>query len=417
VTADQRELDIVALGAQGDGVASGPNGLIYVRGGLPGERVVATIDGDRAEIAHIVTASADRRAPPCPAFGRCGGCSAQHLDVEAYRRWKHGLVVEALQQRQLDAHVLPLVPVAERTRRRTVLAARRTRKTVLLGYHGARSHDVVDIEGCLVLEPAIERALPQLRALAGEIASRRGELRITVTATVAGLDVAIEGVAGTLDAVMRQRLAETARTASLARLTVDGDTIAILAAPTLSVGRARVTPPPSAFLQAVRACEQSLQSRVLTALDDVPDRARVADLFCGIGTFALPIAERHRVEAYDSAGSALRALEMAAHATQGLKPIEARVRDLFRDPLPPKLLDGYAAVVLDPPRAGAQAQVHELAHSGVRRVVMVSCNPTTFARDARCLVDAGYTLEPVTPIDQFLYTSHVELLAVFQRSD
>ena len=422
------ELTITALGAQGDGVAETPGGARYVAFALPGERVAAESDGP----PRLLSApSPDRAAPVCRHYGRCGGCVAQHMGDRLYAEWKRDIVVGALRSRGLEPVVAPLRRVPAASRRRAVLTARRADGRVMLGYHRRRSNDLVDIEECPVLLGGIVAKLPALRAIAALLPAP--EVRLTVLDTPAGLDVAAEtgvrrgrsqgqhqgqpqGGSPTIGRDAATALARIATQHGLARVTVDGEMLVELARPQLGMGEADVAVPPGAFVQAVRQSEEMMRDLVVAALDGAPARSgRTADLFCGVGTFTLALARRGRVLAVDSDAAAVAALTAAARHAQGLKPIEARVRDLFREPLTARELEPFDAVVLDPPRAGAQAQARELARSGVETVVAVSCDPGTLARDAQILTDGGYAIASVTPIDQFVYSAHVETVAVLRK--
>jgi 23S rRNA (uracil1939-C5)-methyltransferase len=327
-----------------------------------------------------------------------------------YESWKHGIVVEALRQRGLDVEVGPLHRVAPGSRRRAVLTARRERGGIILGYHRRRSHELFVVEECPVLLPAIVSRLAGLRAIASQLARR--EIRLTVLFTPVGLDVTADGAGARPDARAAAELARLAAGHGIARICVDGETIVERAKPMLAMGGASVEPPPGAFVQAVVEAEAEMVRLVAAAAGKAK---RVADLFCGIGTFTFPLARRARILAVDDNEEAVGALGAAARHAQGLKPIETKVRDLFRMPLSPKELEGFDAVVLDPARSGAEAQAQQLARSRVPVAICVSCNPGTLARDARILLDGGYVLESVTPIDQFLFSAHVEAVNVFRR--
>ncbi|MBX9592516.1 MAG: methyltransferase [Hyphomonadaceae bacterium] len=402
------ERDIVRLGAQGDGVAEGDSGPLYVPFALPGERVRLTGAGLPEVIAG---ASVDRATPVCRHFGTCGGCIAQHMSGRLYADWKRGILIDALRQRGLQTDVAPLRRIPPASRRRAVLTARRERDgATALGYHGRKSNAVVAIEECPILSPVIVAKLAALRAIAAAIPGR--ETRLTVLLTRGGLDVAVTNDAGRLGAAAIAAIGRIAAEHQLARIAFNGDTVIERTAPALIFAGIEAVPPPGAFVQAVEAAEQIMGGLVL---DAVGAAKRVADLFCGVGTFTLPIARKSRVLAVDGDAAALAALDAAAARAQGLKPIERRRRDLVREPLSPLELKGIDAVVFDPPRAGAKAQAERLAQSTVPLVVAVSCDPGTLARDLRSLVDGGYAIEAVTPIDQFLFSAHVEAVAVLRR--
>jgi 23S rRNA (uracil1939-C5)-methyltransferase len=328
-----------------------------------------------------------------------------------YTGWKRGIVVEALSQRGLAPEIAELRRVQAHSRRRAVLTARRQAGAApVLGYHRRRSAELVDLQECPVLDPAIGGSLAALKAVAAALPAK--EVRLTVLATRAGLDVSAEHGGRRPATTALSEIARAAEEHRLARVTVNGDTLVERARPVLAFAGIGAVPPPGAFLQAVEASEAEMTRIVVETLAGV---ALVADLFAGVGTFTLPLARNARVLAVDSDQQALTALEAAARHARGLKPIEARLRDLLRTPLAARELDGFGAVVFDPPRAGARAQAERLAQSHVPLVVAVSCDPGTLARDLRILVDGGYALERVVPIDQFLYAAHVEVVAVLRR--
>ncbi|MCC6888262.1 MAG: class I SAM-dependent RNA methyltransferase [Hyphomicrobiales bacterium] len=408
-------LTIARLGRRGDGVAETPDGAVYVPFTLPGEIVeTAAWPGhpDRRLPVRIVQPSPDRLRPVCPHFGTCGGCALQHWTSAHYSAWKRGLVVEALSQAGLDAAVDALIDAHGEGRRRAVLHAREGQRDVLkVGFAAPRAHQIIAIDRCPVLAPSLAGALPAAWAIAETIGHMRKPLDIQVTATEAGLDVDLRG-SGPLTAVAAASLATVVRQHRLARLTRHGEIVAQERTPTVLMGRARVVLPPGAFLQATASGEAVLAERVGTYCA----RAQtIADLFAGVGPFALRLAEQARVMAFDNDREAVAALKRAAATTQGLKPVTVETRDLFRRPLVASELKPFDAVVFDPPRQGAQAQARALAESSVARVVAVSCNPATFARDARLLTDGGYRLTRVTPVDQFRYAAHVEIVALLER--
>lgn len=408
-------LAIAYLGHRGDGVADTPDGPVYVPCTLPGETVtVEAVAGhpDRRRLLTVDQASPARIGAICPHFGVCGGCAVQHWSAHEYRVWKRGLVVETLAQQHLEAPVDNLVDAHGEGRRRAVLHARRSggRDVLQVGFAAARAHHVVPIDRCPVLTPSLGRAIPIAWRLAEALQPVRKPLDIQVTATDVGLDVDVRG-SGPLPPERAAELTRIAAEEHLARLTRHGELLAQGAPPTVRMGRATVPLPPGAFLQATSAGEEALAG---LALAHVEDARRVADLFCGVGPFALRIAEKAPVTAIDADVAAIEALRRAV-GTPGLKPIATTARDLFRRPLQADELVAYQAVVFDPPRQGAKAQVAELARSKVPRIVAVSCNPATFARDARALVEGGYRIERVTPVDQFRYSAHVEVVALFAR--
>jgi 23S rRNA (uracil1939-C5)-methyltransferase len=408
-------LTISRIGHRGDGIADGPDEPIYVPGALPGETVeVEAVPGhpDRRALSRVEQASAERIAPICPHFGVCGGCALQHWDASPYRAWKRGLVVEALRQAGLDAPVAELIDAHGEGRRRATFHARRGTHDVLeVGFSAARAHRVIAIDRCPILAKDLDGALPAGWAIAEALQPKKKPLDIAATATDAGLDMDVRG-SGPLTAPLTAALARVAAKHDLARLTRHGELVVQTRAPTLRIGAATVPLPPAAFLQATAEGEAQLSRLVVAACAGA---TKIADLFCGIGPFALRLAERARVLAVDNEAAALAALKRAAAATPGLKPVETQEHDLFKDPLLAADLRRLDAVVFDPPRQGAQAQTRALAGSGVPLIVAVSCNPATFARDAAELVRGGYRLVEVTPVDQFRYSAHVEIVARFEK--
>ena len=408
-------LAIARVGHLGDGIAETPSGPIFVPGALPGEEVeVETLPGQhgRRHLLNVERTSAERIAPICPHFGVCGGCAVQHWQTASYRAWKRNLVVEALRQAGLDAPVGDLIDAHGEGRRRVVFHARRGTHDVLeVGFSAARAHRIIGIDRCPVLAKSLDGALPAAWAIAEALGPAKKPLDIAVTGTDAGLDVDVRG-SGPLTASLITGLAHTAAVQNLARLTRHGELIAQRQAPTLRVGAATVPLPPAAFLQATAEGEGTLSRLVLSACAGADT---VGDLFSGIGPFALRLAVKARVFAADDDGAAIAALKRAAATTLGLKPLESEVRDLFRNPLVASELRRFDAVVFDPPRQGAQAQARELASSRVPLIVAVSCNSGTFARDAAELVSGGYRLADVTPVDQFRYSAHVEIVGRLER--
>ena len=408
-------LAINRVAHRGDGVADTPAGPLFVPYTLPGETVeVESVPGhpDRRHLLRVETASPERIEPFCPHFGICGGCAIQHWTAPRYQEWKRSLVVEALAQAGLDATVDELIDAHGDGRRRATFHARLGARDILeVGFAALRAHHIVGIDRCPVLAPSLDGAIPAAWVIAEALKPQNKPLDIQVTATDAGIDMDVRG-SGTLNAARMGMLARLAATHKLARLTRHGELIAQRATPSVPVGRAQVALPPGSFLQATVAGEQALARLVQ---DHVGNAKIVADLFCGLGPFALRLAERARVMAFDADAGATAALKQAANMTSGLKPIDAEARDLFKRPLYAQELKRVDALVFDPPRQGAEAQARELAKSAVSVVVAVSCNAATFARDVRLLIDGGYRLKSVTPVDQFRHSAHVEIVAKLER--
>jgi 23S rRNA (uracil1939-C5)-methyltransferase len=408
----QLEVRIERLGAQGDGVAQGPDGPLFVPFTLPGElvKVDARAGDGHAEPLAIIEASPERVAPVCQYFGTCGGCALQHMEAHAYLAWKRELVVAALASRGLEAPVEEVRAVPLASRRRAAFALGRGPDGVAFGYRAARSHAIIDIAACPVLSPAIAGRLPKLKSTLAPLLGGKREARITVTEAEQGLDIVVDGVRPS--PALFARLATAAPSFGAARITLDGESLALRGTPTVALSGVDVSLPPGAFLQASRESEVVLAVLVKEGVGRVK---QIADLFAGIGTITFALAASAAVDAFEQDEAAIASLAGAARTTPRLKPVRTHQRDLFRVPLAARELSSYDAVVLDPPRAGAKAQAEALAGSKVPRIVMVSCNPGTFARDLRILVDGGYRLTRVVPVDQFLFSPHIELVAVLER--
>lgn len=412
-----RHLLIERLGQRGEGIAQTPDGPVYVPYALPGDEVRAIVDGERGVLGEIITPSPDRIAPFCPHYGQCGGCAVQALASSAYQVWKRELVVSALAHAGVECTVDELIDAHGAGRRRAAFHARMQtdalgRTRVECGFMRARSHDVINIDHCPILTPAMAAAPRVAAAIAQAMGSLGKPLDLWITALDDGLDVDVQG-AGAIPDDLRRRLAALAAKLDLVRLSIHGETLIQTRPPRLAMGQASVEPPPGAFLQATAAGEEKLAELVMA----LAGKSRhVADLFAGVGTFTLRLAQGARVHAVESSPAAIEALRRAAGRLPRAKTVTAVQRDLFRRPLDAEELTPFDAVVLDPPRAGAQSQSQALAASHVPLVVAVSCNVQTFARDARILLDGGYELQRVTPIDQFRHSPHVELVAAFRKA-
>jgi 23S rRNA (uracil1939-C5)-methyltransferase len=408
-----RELVVQSIGAQGDGVAGG----VFTALTLPGERVMAAVTGERGELVEVLGASPNRVAPPCPHFGDCGGCALQHWAQDPYLAWKGDLIRQALERVGLVTEILPPFEAPPGSRRRLALHARRIDGRVCIGLKARRSWRLAAIDGCRVAEPGLISALPAMAAIVDPfLAHPKSAPTLHVTSTLTGLDIDITGVerrSGGPSAGARFRAAEAAGRADIARVTLAGEVVYQSRAPQVRFGEATVALPPGAFLQAVAAAEQAMVDFTVQA---AAGARRIADLYCGAGAFTFSLARLAPVIAADVSASAVEALARAVATAPGLKSITASARDLDRRPLLASHdLAGLDVVVIDPPRAGAEVQHREIARSACARVVGVSCNPATFARDARILADGGFRLERVLPVDQFLWSPHIELVGLFSR--
>lgn len=404
-------LRIDSLGSHGDGVARTERGQVFVPFTLPGEVVNAAVERERGTLMAVVEPSPLRVEPPCRHFGTCGGCSLQHMDDAAYRAFKSERVASALKRERVDIAPEPLITCPPDSRRRVVLSARKTAGALLLGYHRMQSAEIIDVEECRIALPAIVSALPMLRDLAGIVCQTTKPFHVTVTATDTGLDVAF-AESGKLPDAIRRQAADFVIRHRLARLSVDGDIVVENHKPVIRYDGAEVTPPPGSFLQGVAAAEEAMAGLVIAHLSKAK---RVADLFCGSGAFALRLARSSEVHAVEAEAAALAALDRGFRFATGLKRVTTEKRDLFRRPLTFKDLDAFDGIVFDPPRAGAEDQSRQIARSNVPKVAAVSCNPATLARDLRILIDGGYRLVSVTPVDQFLWSPHVEAVALLEK--
>ncbi len=409
-----QQVTIDRLGGQGDGIGSIDGELVYVPFSLPGETVSIERNGKRARLVSVDKPANERIVPGCQHFGpqgqSCGGCSVQHLETSAYEAWKRRLVTDALASRGIEADVGDLVRCQAGGRRRAVFTVRKTQKGVLFGFNRAASNTIVDVHKCPVLSPGIEAKLHDLRAIASMLATGTTPFRLNVLETLAGLDIAAEQVR--LSNKQRRAAIDKAMQLGLARLAVDDEILIEPRKPTLDFSGVPVVPPPGTFVQASQDAQETMTE---LAAGHLAGFKKSADLFSGCGAFTFRMAPHMAVHAVESDAASLAALDTAARHKSGLKPVSIERRDLFRSPLQVADLKTYGGVVFDPPRAGAEVQSHALAQSKVERIVAVSCNPVTLARDLRILIDGGFRLVGVTPIDQFLWSGHVEAVALLER--
>ena len=403
-----QRVTIDRLSHRGDGIADGP---LYAPLTLPGEIVDGTASGTRLSEIRIITPSPRRVRPPCPYFKRCGGCAVQHADDAFVADWKMSVVRKALEGQGLPASIRGIHTSPPRSRRRATLAGLRTKSGALIGFHGRGSDQVIDLADCAVLQPDILALRTFFEALVAVGASRKTAIRLAVTITLDGPDVAVTN-AKPLDPDGWAQVVEVATSHDISRLCWNGEIVVERRPPRIALGTTHVVPPPAAFLQATLEGECALQHFVAEACGLANP---IVDLFCGVGTFALPLAKQAEVHAVEGDAGMLQALDRGWRHGTGLRQVTTEARDLFRRPLLPSELEQFAAAVIDPPRAGAEAQVRCLADSSVPRIAMVSCNPVTFARDARILTESGFALEWVDVIDQFRWSAHVEIAAALSR--
>lgn len=428
------EITVETIGAKGDGIAHWTDALgaahrLFVPQTLPGDRLLVRLtemrgDGWATEPVTLLEEAPGRVEPACRHFGLCGGCTLQHLDAAAYGRWKVDQVRQALSRAGIDdVPFAPLVVTPPRSRRRAVLAAARRGRRMWIGFNERSSHRLVDIADCVVLDPALMDLIAPLRALLLDLLPDNHTLDVALTRLDDGVDMVLEGLPRP-DLPTLEALGAFAGAHDLARLSwsrqpgAPREPIANRRSGVIRFGDVAVCPAPGGFLQASPAAERALVAAAIAGLptDGGPPVA-VADLFAGSGTLSFPLAAHPGVAgvtAVEGDPASVQALDVAARALPAGRVTASR-RDLFRDPLTPAELNAYALVVFDPPRAGAAAQAAALAASQVPSVVAISCNPVSFARDARLLIDGGYRLERLIPVDQFLWSPHMELAAQFRR--
>ncbi|MEP2816057.1 MAG: RNA methyltransferase [Nitratireductor sp.] len=405
---------ILRLGHQGDGIAHGP---LFAPRTLPDEQVTGVQEGSQLSDIRIETPSEHRVQAPCRHYKSCGGCQLQHASEDFVAGWKLEIVKKALEAQGLETDFRPLHTSPGQSRRRATLAVRRTKKGAMAGFHGRASGVITPIPDCQLLDPELIAAIPLAEALAMEGASRKTPLSVTLTTSETGLDVLVRD-GKPLDSALRSSLAMLAGQHGVARLTWEDEQVAMEQSPLQAFGAARICPPAGSFLQAPRDGEAAL----LAGVQEITKGAkRIVDFFAGCGTFSLPLAADAEVYALESEPAMIAALEAGWRQGKGLKKLKAEVRDLFRNPLLPEDLKPfgafYEAAVIDPPRAGAEAQVAQLAKTRMPVIAYVSCNPVTFARDAKTLVAAGYSLDWVQVVDQFRWSAHTELVASFTLVD
>lgn len=400
---------VVRLGHHGDGVTE--DGIFAPRV-LPGEVIDGDVIDGRIARPKIVAPVEDRIKAPCPHYNSCGGCSLLHARDGFVADWKVSQVKMALAARGIDHAPRRIATSPPSSRRRATFTGRRGKSGASLGFHGDGSRVITEVPSCLVLAPELLRAREELKPILARLASRKGDLRVAVTLTKNGPDILISG-AKPVSAPEATALAAMASAAGWSRLIVNDELIAGIAPATVAFDGVSVELAPNAFLQATAEGEAALRASVVEA---VGDAGQVLDLFAGCGTFSLPLARSAKVHAVEGEAPMTAALKRASQKSVGLKPVTVETRDLFRRPLFGDELKACDALVIDPPRAGAQAQVAEIAQSGPQAVAMVSCNPVTFARDVETLLQGGYRLNWIDVIDQFRWSTHIEVAASLIRT-
>ncbi len=409
------------IGARGDGVAQGPDGPIYIPCAAAGDDVEIRLQGKQGRIKHIHGPSPDRIPPICRHFGRCGGCSLQHVSAEYYRRWKQQLVRTALNHRGFeDVTVLePRISPGASRRRVRLAAAGRGGGIAVVGFSERASHNIIDITECPVSSPEIMAFIEPLRKFLGQQLTRRQKMNIQINLAENGLDIILEG-RGEPDLDLRMDMAAFAEDQDIARICWQDmklkkpyhEILCERRKPYVVFAGRQVYLPPGSFLQATRAGEEALINFVQTSLVDAD---RLVDIFAGCGTFTVAMIGDHGVHAVEGDGEMVAALQKSSRQMGKIRALTTEVRNLFLRPLLPRELNGFDGLIIDPPRAGAQAQIQEIVKSDIEKLVMISCNPASFARDARLLVDGGFIMGDILPIDQFLYSPHLEIAVRFNR--
>jgi len=402
-------LEIDALGGKGDGIATDGTFVPFT---LAGD--VIEVDSEEENpglLPHVVKASPHRIEPICQHFGTCGGCVLQHFEQQEYLNWKRQLVVDAFASSGIDAPVEPCIPTSIGQRRRASFTAIPTASGTVFGFLGRQSHGIVDLGECPLLLPMITERFDDLRNLAGLAIVPSEQIKLHVLACDNGLDIALEADTP-LSERRRKAIIDWAVSAGRARVSYGDEVIIQTIMPQFSIGQAILTPPPGSFVQAVAEAEQHMADLIAAHLKK---SKKIIDMFSGVGTFGLQLLHKSSVHAVEFEKAALLALEQSQKSLSGAKTLTIEARDLERRPLQTRELEGFSGAIFDPPRAGAEAQTRELAKSAIPKIAAVSCNPTTLARDAKILLDAGYKLTKVVPIDQFLFSAHVEVVALFER--
>lgn len=413
----QETLRIETLGTSGDGIARRADGAaVFVPLAAPGDAVRVDVRKDhegfwRGQVKEIVTPGPARVKAPCAHYGTCGGCHLQHIDEATYRDFKKDVVVQALRKAGIAAeHIEPPVFIPPGTRRRATMSAFHTGREIVIGFNERRSDRVTAVPSCLILRPELRTVIDTIKPFLKDILPHRKTVDITLQIVEGQVDVGLTGRLS-MNLAAQETFAAMANAARLSRVSLRErardtfEPILSLSPVIKNFGNVRVNLPPGAFLQASDEAETVMTDWVVSASQGAKN---ILDLFCGCGTFAGALSGFAKVQGVDLDEPSTRALSAAG--------VRAKMRNLYTEPMTPGELNGFDAVILDPPRAGAMAQVRELAESDVPRVIYVSCNPTTFAKDAKVLIDGGYRLTRVQPVDQFVWSVHTEVMGIFSRN-
>nr|CBI77517.1 putative enzyme [Bartonella rochalimae ATCC BAA-1498] len=399
------------VGVNGHGIAKTAYGSISVPFTLPGEVVNVALHGKYGTPITLKEKSLERVDAVCQHFEVCGGCMLQHWHFDAYRSWKRQLVVDAFKRYGLDAVISPLIECGNYTRRQVTLTASVIQKNHIVGFNRYRSPDIIAIKECPVTRSEILSKLDDIRVICALLRNNAKRFHVTVTAVENGFDVALSNCV-VQNEFTRQKMIRVALSCGITRLSIEGEVLVEQEKPVIHFGDVCVEFPIGGFLQATFEAETVMGEIILAHLKKAKN---AADLFAGVGTFTLRMAKKMNVHAIENNGEALANLDQAARIATGLKTVVCEKRDLFRRPLSAKELECFDSVVFDPPRSGAEEQVNELDKTTVARVVAVSCNPITLARDLSLLVAGGYIIEKVVSIDQFLWSPHIEIVATLRK--
>jgi len=395
---------ILTLNSRAEGVTA--DGTRVSRA-LPGEKVAL----GKENKFKIILPSKDRITPVCTHYKGCGGCSMQHATQSFIKDWKSNVIKSCLSARGLKTIIKPILTSKTNSRRRVTLHGMKTKKSVTVGFFKRNTHELISTPSCELVNPEILSAFSLFEEITLIGATRKSIIEISVTVSKAGLDLNILN-GKKLENQSIMKITALCENFNIARITWNEDLLANFLNPTIEFQGIAITPPPNAFLQAT---EEGQEILIENAMLSVFNSDKVIDLFSGCGTFTLPAAKRSEVLAIDKTKSMLSAIEQAWRETSGLKKVTSRSQDLFKEPVGKEELNSFDSAIIDPPRVGAEAQSRELAQSNIKRISSVSCNPKTFSRDAKILVDSGFKLDWVQPIDQFLWSSHIELVAQFSR--
>lgn len=407
-------LKIDRIGHEGDGIAFDNDAIIYTSYVLAGEEVDVEIVGNRGRVIEITKPSEDRIAPICPKFTICGGCSLQHWKQDEVLKWKALAISGALNRVGIECDEISVEPAYETGRRRAKFTAKRQNGELLFGFVGARTNDIIAIENCPILTTKLNLNIAKIRELIRSLTQGNEELGVLVTDCDNGIDVEITGIKALakFNRGELEKLARAAEIAGVTRLTINGDDAFFRAAPIVKLGKALVEIPAGAFLQATQICEQKISEVILKWGKGAK---RAIDLFAGVGTFSFTLKELCETNAYEIHTPSIFSLNKAAKAIAGGHTLKGFSRDLFRVPVSMLEFKNIDLVVLDPARAGAEAQVKQLIRTKIKKIIYVSCEASSFARDAKILIDGGYKLKEVKGFDQFQFSPHVEMMGLFVK--